>query len=285
MLFLVLGVIQLAMLQHARLMTEYAAYNAVRAGTVWNGDQCMMRQAALISLLPTLEATDTLTGPDGPPFEGRRGLIQTWAKWQLVLTGTDMLATILDWSGLGDPGVRLIDVEILNPTEDDLDLFVSDGEGEQELNFDVIAGVPDGDDFSGEGRMRQATVLTARVTFLYPMRIPFANWTIFYGFLASRAGLSARGAFFKPGVEPNSIVSGSDVSVNVSGSGLVLMGDDLEGLADGDEDVVASTTLMLLLWQIGQQTDWYLFPLHAVHSMRMQSNFYADSFESSDVCL
>ena len=39
MTFLVIGIIQLVMIQHARVMTEYAAYQAVRAGIVHNADR------------------------------------------------------------------------------------------------------------------------------------------------------------------------------------------------------------------------------------------------------
>ncbi|MCA9665843.1 MAG: pilus assembly protein [Myxococcales bacterium] len=55
MTFLILGVIQLVMMQHARIMTEYAAFNAARAGIVWNADRIIMENAAIISLMPTYE--------------------------------------------------------------------------------------------------------------------------------------------------------------------------------------------------------------------------------------
>ncbi len=55
MVFFILGVIQMAMVQHARIMTEYAAFNAARAGIVWNADRLLMENAALISLMPTYE--------------------------------------------------------------------------------------------------------------------------------------------------------------------------------------------------------------------------------------
>ena len=55
MTFLILGVLQLAMIQHARIMTEYAAFNAARAGIVWNADPWIMENAAIVSLMPTYE--------------------------------------------------------------------------------------------------------------------------------------------------------------------------------------------------------------------------------------
>ena len=46
------------MIQHAKLMTEYAAYQAARAGIVWNGNNERMHDAAIIALLPTMGRTD-----------------------------------------------------------------------------------------------------------------------------------------------------------------------------------------------------------------------------------
>ncbi len=65
-LFLVLGILQLSMIQQARLLTQYAAYRAVRAGallgagapdeTTW----CkQMNKAAVEGLLPSIGRTDT----------------------------------------------------------------------------------------------------------------------------------------------------------------------------------------------------------------------------------
>src|SRR5918998_1727054 len=57
MVFMALGLIQLTMIQHAKLMTEYAAYQAARAGIVWNGNNERMHDAAIIALLPTIGDT------------------------------------------------------------------------------------------------------------------------------------------------------------------------------------------------------------------------------------
>ncbi len=280
MIFLVLGVIQLAMLQHARLMTEYAAYNAVRAGIVWNGDQCMMRRAAVISILPTLGATDTLTGTSEPFGSDRPGLFQTWAMASVLVAGGDLAGGILDWIGIGGEAISdflLVDIEILNPTEDDTQFFRDGPDGPEEMDFDVVAGVPGGPDFDSRPGMREANVLTVRVHFLYPMRIPFANWTIFYSFLAHRAGLGVSGSFFGPGLgSGGSIVTGSGVDTGASGHVAAVMGGPMEGL---DGETVTRGWSLNVLWELGQRTGIYLFPLHAVHSMRMQSNFFRNSFD------
>src|SRR5258708_31416005 len=57
---LALGLIQLTLLAHAKLMVEYAAFSAARAGIVWNGNNERMRDAALVALLPMHGRTDDL---------------------------------------------------------------------------------------------------------------------------------------------------------------------------------------------------------------------------------
>src|SRR5205814_5690456 len=59
LLFLVLGTLQLFLMFQARLMTEYAAYRAVREGSVSQGNCKRMLQAALVTLLPTFTKTTT----------------------------------------------------------------------------------------------------------------------------------------------------------------------------------------------------------------------------------
>src|SRR5258705_9102744 len=62
MIFFTLGIIQLAMVQQARLMTEYAAYQAARAGIVWNANNERMHDAAVFALLPTMAIGEKKAG-------------------------------------------------------------------------------------------------------------------------------------------------------------------------------------------------------------------------------
>ncbi|MGC4120993.1 MAG: pilus assembly protein [Myxococcales bacterium] len=66
MTFFILGILQLTLMHQASLMLEYAAFNAARSGAVWNMDKGRMKQAALVSLLPTMQPvrdlTDVVTG-------------------------------------------------------------------------------------------------------------------------------------------------------------------------------------------------------------------------------
>ncbi len=267
MTFLVLGMLQLTLVQHARLMTEYAAFNAARAGIVWNGNQCMMRRAAVVSLLPTLQATDTLTGAT-LLGKSRPGLFETWAQAQVLVEATGAISGILRNLGITDPAVTLIDVEVLNPKTSQ---FFKDG---RELEFDAAAGWYDkGDDFSKNGEMRDAAVLTVRVLYLYPMKIPFANWSLFVSYMATRVGTFVTGDF-----TPGSVGEGGKSIVDGSGT----LADAQARTAgaretDYDGNTIFGPGTLALLWQVGRRDGVWLFPLSATHSMRMQSNFYASN--------
>lgn len=56
--FLVLGTLQLFLMLHARIMTQYAVFRATRAGSVSQGNCDRMKDAAIAALLPTVARTD-----------------------------------------------------------------------------------------------------------------------------------------------------------------------------------------------------------------------------------
>src|SRR3954466_9391352 len=58
-LCLLLCTIQLTQLQQARLLLEYAAFNAARAGIVRDAESGAMREAAVFSILPSWGRTDS----------------------------------------------------------------------------------------------------------------------------------------------------------------------------------------------------------------------------------
>jgi hypothetical protein len=60
-LFCILGMLQLFLLLHARLLAEYAVYRATRAGSLAHGDCQAMTAAAVLSVLPAIERTDSPT--------------------------------------------------------------------------------------------------------------------------------------------------------------------------------------------------------------------------------
>jgi len=164
MVFLILGIVQLTMIQQARIATEYAAYNAARAGVVYNGDKDMMTRAAFISLIPTMGRSDTWT---------------TWSKTALKAALKQAVSSFINKLGIpGLSGVQMIDVEILEPS--DVSIFDSGGThlNKKQLDFDDY-----------RTSVAEANLLSVQVRYYYELRIPFANWMIQTMWLAQRADL------------------------------------------------------------------------------------------------
>lgn len=287
MTFMILGVLQLAMVQHARIMTEYAAFNAVRAGIVWNADPWIMENAAIISLMPTSDRLiDDLTDPE----KMVKNIVMRALMYQinrrlpeavdLVNSGTDKLISQLpgglqgnaesmrnaivtqaaNWadaalqgairSALGGRNIRMVQVEILNPKMGNFGLLSDNFE----IEFDSIR----------EGTSwRQQTQLTIQVRYLYMMKIPFANWIIHSAWRAHRAGIALYGAVYNPHTN-----AGDSSMFSKGGQRPVLQGNTnldriLAKLASGDPAV-------------------YLVPLRAQYTMRMQSDPYRVSLMTND---
>jgi TadE-like protein len=155
---LILCTIQITQLQQARLLVEYAAFNAARAGIVQNGDAGSdgatgpMHDAAALSLLPVHGRTD-----------GLGALAQTWARFrarELALRAV---------------GLHAVQVTVLNPRRADFHRF-GQHLGGQEIDFDDVR--PEAVD---------ATLLSIRVRYLAELRIPLANKLIHSLWLARRA--------------------------------------------------------------------------------------------------
>jgi hypothetical protein len=162
MVFLLLMTIQLAMLQQARLMADYAAYSAARTGIVQNGNNGTnnagtdgpMHDAAVLAVLPTYGRTDSFAA-----------LATTAARFK----AEDLL--------LKPAGLSQVRVFVLNPVAADFASWGGHLNG-QELDFDDL-----------RPGAAEATLLSLQVRYLYELRVPFANKMIQSLWLAARAGL------------------------------------------------------------------------------------------------
>jgi hypothetical protein len=234
MVFLVLGIIQLTMMHHARLMTEYAAYRAARAGIVNSGHCEYMKDAALLALLPTI-------GPTGP-IPGRtdtlgRAILRFQTFKQLNLNQ-------LQYFGV----LPVIKMEVLNPKKSQLNSLFnqygvysvhSNRVRREEIDFDDVRN----------NTVIEANLLTVKITYFYEMRVPFANKLIHSWYV---------------GAEYLKYVQGVQFDVKE------IMGVDeftaLETLAlskGGDRAKMAGLAMF---------ADTYVIPLVTTYSMRMQSN-------------
>lgn len=283
MVFFTLGIIQLAMVQQARLMTEYATYQAARAGIVWNGSNERMHDAAVIALLPTMGATDRWDR-----FE------KTWLKhksWDSAMQG-------LPWGAPRSPinGTSLagwIRIDTINPNNQDPSKFglwkLAAGQRWEELDFDGPETYPESSALEShiakffnlssadtdEQTYRELTLLQIRLRYWYELKVPFANQVIFLAWYAANSDVALYGAIDRSSTNKQNMLgrSGDSRSLRPRSKGI------WDPSGKGFPPVLPSE--MMVLWDLATGAipfmdgeRHFFLPLHATHSMRMQSNFY-----------
>jgi len=281
MTFLILAIIQLVMIQHAKVMTEYAAFNAARAGVVWNADRIIMENAAIISLLPTYEGLFRESDL-GNPAQMLKRILQRALLYQvnrrlpqaidLLKNGANNIISQLPVGSQGQSTLGDNVNDLLDQAEAAADQALQGaitgalGKDDSSTMVQVTVLNPTQGTFGQRGReidfddfgQRDATRLTIQVRYLYMMRIPFANWIIHQAWLAGRSGQELYGAIWNPQAdapEETGFRSVSPVQPFGFSDGMLQR---LEALAD--EGV-------------------YMVPLTASYTMRMQSNPYKQSLQ------
>ncbi|RKH43281.1 TadE/TadG family type IV pilus assembly protein [Corallococcus sicarius] len=251
MVFLILGILQLGTLHHARLMTEYAAYRSARAGIVNHGDCEIMKKAAFVAVLPTLGPPKASSG--GAPATGRVDTLLNLARVNDAYTDPKLVRENQTFQDQGADLERLR-VEVLNPRRSQLPtLFASYGSHMQgrELDYDDIRNA----------QVIEANLLTVRVTYFYEMRIPFANWQL-HAFYMGREFL-------------NDIRGGPNFTTQHVGGGSPTKYLEAKG-ASRDADHQKISTLA------GNRT--FVIPVIATYSMRMQSNLLNSATYGPNSC-
>ena len=241
MIFMLLCAIQVAQLQQARMMVEYAAFAAARVGIVHDmdngtrpgGENGPMHDAAVLAVLPTIGRTDSFIS-----------IAKTLAKFKLV--DEPVLAVL---------GLDPIRVAILNPHRAD---FAAFGRhlNQREIDFDDMRPA-----------VAPTTLLSVQVRYLYQMNVPFANRMIQAIWFASKVGFfghtdleSWQGADLTgPKVASQRGPDAVEVAqVRALGAGR---------LQDGIPGGLNIPAMALLA-----QTNHYYLPVDAWYTMRMQSN-------------
>lgn len=176
-LVLTAGAIQLAMIQHARLMTEYAAFSAARAGIVWSGNNERMRDAALLALVPTFGGAATFEEL-GRSWERMRALDRIFHE---ALAARTPVPEPFKASGL----LGLVRVDTVAPATTG---------GAEELPFDQEGARTEADavraSLSTHGERPNSdtpALLTVRVRHWFELRLPFVNGIIFDAWIATAA--------------------------------------------------------------------------------------------------
>lgn len=152
--FLVLGTLQLFLLMQAKTMAQYAAYQAVRVGSMTNGRCDVMTHAALLSLVPALRPFM------GPSISGTPGERLATAFRQFR---DNDYGQYKDWSA--SEAVLWVIRESPRFPRDDLK--------KAREHFDNPLDAGD-----------QPVRLELRIIFWAPLAVPFADWVITKAMLA-----------------------------------------------------------------------------------------------------
>jgi len=160
-----LGVVQLGLVQQARLLEQYAAFAAARTGVVRGASNARMHDAALLVLLPLLGRADSWEAVARSWPEARARDLAMHGR--LRDARPKGLPALMEAGGLAG----LVRVEVLSPVR-------SQVAGES-LDFDLPDSSTEGD------APPEATRLTVRVRYLHELVVPLASWAIFTCWLAS----------------------------------------------------------------------------------------------------
>lgn len=168
--FLILGTIQLALMHQARLLTKYAAYKAVRAGSLSYGRVAEMEAAALNVLLPMVSFQRN----------GQDLFVKTRTAAQYT-TGVNAVLIRQTNTYPSIPGQKIAEVTVCGPTRAAMGAGASwGGNGnsatQNRISFDDPTVASDASSWSAFER----TKLRIQLTFHYKMPIPFANMMLYH---------------------------------------------------------------------------------------------------------
>lgn len=155
MLLLIMGAIQFALIYHAKTTLNYAAYEAVRAGSLNNADYEAIQEGFARGLAPLYSYAD-----DGDQI----GAYQ------------DARDQILDEFDSSD---KLIRIERLSPTSSDfvdyaITVSSDDGDSTQIPNDNLRYRTSD-TGITSHRNIQDANLLHLRITYWYPLYVPMAN--------------------------------------------------------------------------------------------------------------
>lgn len=281
MIFVILGTLQLMLMQHAKVMTEYAAYNAARAGIVHNMNRNVMRNAAMWSVLPLYGRTDKFDK-----------LLVTWGLVKLASEITEAIDTTgstveqainsligMNIAGAFAPDTSIVDLDVTSPRQRDF----ADGlayQNQQEgraLSIDPQGPLDypeDEVDFDQRELIMQTPQigrLALEVRVLVPLRIPILNWIFFQLWYAQEQLQISRMS--------SSLQEWAALQTRVNGNPDRMLEDEVlrsEGTGVFDDWVITTqrTKEHRMLRDIAKKWNVYLIPMRATYAMQMQSNLF-----------
>ena len=174
--FLLLGILQLGLMHHGRLMTKYAAYKAARTGSIHRVANDKMVNAALAVVVP-VQGRDSV---EGAPYQ--------------TAGGTQYAQAFRNHADNRQDSIPVVEVTVCNPLQGMLN-EQDDFDDPRTLNRGSTAPPPppgppvDPNDPTavqaqdlaapGDWRAFNAAKLQVQVTLYFRLVIPFANWMIY----------------------------------------------------------------------------------------------------------
>ena len=284
MIFVVLGAVQLMLIAHARVMTEYAAYCAARAGIVHNGNWNVMQNAAMVAALPLYARTD-----DAQHF------IIAWAKVKGAAEATQaidqtmgtverMLGDLIgvEISGIA-PDVSIIKVRVTSPTGDDFAAYRAWIQDRQDaaaardpygtLAYPDNAREIDFDDLEFLAEHPSAGRLGIELRVLFPLKIPLVNAIMFNLWYAQ--------AYLKVKRVESTIQEWAEFRGRMKGGqgnnrylDQALDAQPGEGALDASLWTSQWSREVRVLREVASRSHVYLLPIFATYAMQMQSNMF-----------
>jgi hypothetical protein len=177
--FTVLGIMQLSLLHHARLLTKYAAYKAARAGALNRASKKTMERAAISVMLPMITRENPIAAGSGGT-QPQYGLYKISSPTEFTQAFRDVSQSRDNKSAarsVGDSGdsytdkatKQLVQVTVCHPLTSDL---------QPDQDFDDPRTNP-----SGDWRQFENTKLSVQVTMYLHLIVPFANAFLWYASL------------------------------------------------------------------------------------------------------
>ena len=156
--FTLLGMLQLGLLHQSRLLTKYAAYKAVRSGSINRGEVKVMENAAIAVMLPLLAKS-------APRWSGSGRQEPQYMVYNVGSASkySQAYSDVVQSRGNSAHGKKMVEVTICAPTTQ-----------ASMKDFDDPRINPD--DWKGF----EATKLAIQVTTYMPLYIPFANAFIWW---------------------------------------------------------------------------------------------------------
>jgi len=168
MLLLIFGTIQFALIFHAKITLNYAAFEAARAGSLNNARFSAIKEGFARGLAPLYSYFE--------PDDARRD-----ADAPLNQVGAFQRARDRVWQEFDSP-LRLIRIERLSPSEADFSDFAPD-ESIPNDNLMYRSSLPGS---NAKRSIQDANLLHLRITYWYPLYVPIINRLIFDTFICCR---------------------------------------------------------------------------------------------------